>query len=87
MHPGDVVAGKYRVAAILGRTGGLLLEARHTEFDQRVVIRMLSPSVCDEKELERFRREARTLSKLESEHVARILDVGTHSDGSFLQAQ
>src|SRR6185436_7008324 len=35
------------------------------------------------RELERFRREARTLSKLESEHVARIIDVGTEPDGSF----
>ena len=84
MHPGDIVAGKYRVANILSRTRGLLLEARHTEFDQRVVIRLLSPALCDAKEIERFRREARTLSKLESEHVARIIDVGTHSDGSFL---
>ena len=83
MHPGDIVAGKYRVANILGRSRGWLLEAHHTEFDQRVAIRMLSPHLCDEKQLEQFRREARTLSKLESEHVARIIDVGTHSDGSF----
>lgn len=83
MHPGDIIAGKYRVANVLGRGRGLLLEARHTEFDQRVVIRLLSPHMCDEKQLEQFRREARTLSKLESEHVARIIDVGTHSDGSF----
>lgn len=83
MHPGDIVAGKYRVASILARTRGLLVEARHTEFDQRVAIRLLSPRLCDEKQLEQFRREARTLSKLESEHVARIIDVGTHSDGSF----
>ena len=83
MHPGDIVAGKYRVARILGRSRGLLLEARHTEFDQRVVIRLMSPALCDAKELEKFRREARTLSKLESEHSARIIDVGSHSDGSF----
>jgi serine/threonine-protein kinase len=83
MHPGEIVAGKYRVVKILGRTHGVLLEARHTEFDQRVVVRLLSPALCDDKELERFRREAQTLSKLESEHVARIIDVGTHSDGSF----
>ncbi len=83
MHPGDIVAGKYRVASILGRTRGLLLEARHTEFDQRVAIRMLAPHLCDEKELEQFRREARTLSKLESEHVARLIDVGTRPDGAF----
>ena len=67
MRPGDIVAGKYRVTRVLGRSRGFLLEARHTEFDQHVVIRLMSPSLCDEKELERFRREARTLSKLESE--------------------
>ena len=83
MHPGEIVAGKYRVAKVLGRSRGALLEANHTEFDQRVVIRMMSPALCDEKQLEQFRREARTLSKLESEHVGRIIDLGTHSDGSF----
>ena len=83
MHPGDIVAGKYRVAKILGRSRGLLLEARHTEFDQQVVVRLLSPAQCDEKQLEQFRREAKTLSKIETEHAARIIDVGTHSDGSF----
>lgn len=61
----------------------MLVEAFHTEFDQRVVIRILSPAMCDEKEIERFRREARTLAKLESEHVARIFDVGTEADGTF----
>jgi eukaryotic-like serine/threonine-protein kinase len=83
MHPGDIVAGKYRVQTILGRQRGLLLEARHTEFDQRVIIRLLSPALCNDKEIEQFRREAKTLAKLDSEYVARIIDVGTHSDGSF----
>jgi serine/threonine-protein kinase len=83
MHPGNIVAGKYRVVSVLGRSRGLLVEARHTEFDQRVVIRILSPAMCNDKEIEQFRREAKVLSKLESEHVARIIDVGTHSDGSF----
>jgi len=83
MDPGDIVAGKYCVTRVLGQSRGLLLEARHREFDQRVVIRLLSPVLCDEKEIEQFRREAQTLSKLESEHVARIIDVGTDSDGSF----
>lgn len=83
IRPGDVIAGKYRVRTILGRSRGFLVEAFHTEFDQRVVIRVLSPALCDDKEIERFRREARTLAKLESEHVARIIDVGTLPDGSF----
>jgi serine/threonine-protein kinase len=83
IKPGDVIAGKYRVRTILSRSRGYLVEAFHTEFDQRVVIRVLSPALCDDKEIERFRREARTLAKLESEHVARILDVGTLPDGAF----
>ena len=83
IKPGDVIACKYRVRTIMGRSRGFLVEAFHTEFDQRVVIRVLSPALCDEKEIERFRREARTLAKLESELVARIIDVGTLPDGGF----
>ena len=83
IHPGDLVAGKYRIRAILGRSHGLLVDAFHTEFEQRVVIKILQPHLCDEHEVERFRREARTLAKLESEHVARIIDVGSMQDGSF----
>jgi eukaryotic-like serine/threonine-protein kinase len=83
IHPGDLIAGKYRVRTILGRSHGLLLEAFHTEFDQRVVVKILPAGHGDAKEIERFRREARTLAKLESEHVARIIDVGSQDDGSF----
>ena len=82
LHPGDLIAGKYRVRSILGRRHGLLVDAFHTEFDQRVAIKVLMPGVADDKAVERFRREARTLAKLESEHVARILDVGSE-DGAF----
>ena len=83
VHPGDLVAGKYRIRAILGRSHGLIVDAFHTEFEQRVVIKILQPQLCDEVEVERFRREARTLAKLESEHVARIIDIGALPDGSF----
>jgi len=83
LRPGDVVAGKYRIRSILSENRGVLVEAFHTEFDQRVVIRLISPHDTDEKEVERFRRESRVLAKLESEHAARIIDVGTEPDGSF----
>ncbi len=83
IHPGDVIAGKYRVRAILSRSPTLQVEAFHVEFDQRVVIKLLLPGTGDDKEIERFRREARVLSKLESEHAARIIDVGTQPDGAF----
>src|SRR4051794_31626388 len=87
IKPGDVIAGKYRVRAILSRSRGFLVEAFHTEFDQRVAVRVLSTALVDEKEVERFRREARTLAKLESEYVARIVDVGKTQDGAFFSAR
>jgi serine/threonine-protein kinase len=87
INPGDVIGSKYRVRAVLGRARGLLVEAVHTELEQRVAIRVLSPALLDEKEVGLFRREARLLAKLESEHAARILDVGTLPDGTFYFAR
>lgn len=87
INPGDVIGGKYRVRAVLGRTRGLLVEAWHTELDQRVAIRVLSPALLGEKEVGLFRREARLLAKLESEPAARIVDVGTLPDGTFYFAR
>jgi serine/threonine-protein kinase len=82
IHPGAIVAGKYRVRAILGRNHGLTIDAFHTSFDQRAIIKLLLPNQAAVQEVERFRRESRALSKLASEHVARILDAGSEPDGS-----
>ncbi|MBI4704689.1 MAG: protein kinase [Deltaproteobacteria bacterium] len=86
MRPGDIIADKYRIASILGRGRGLLAEALHLELEERVVLRILPPSCCTGKSLKRFRRELETLKKLKTEHAARILDAGTHADGSFYLA-
>ena len=50
-RPGDVLAGKYRVRKILGRGRGVLCEAEHTAFEQRVAIRVVSPQIADEVEV------------------------------------
>jgi serine/threonine-protein kinase len=83
IRPGSMIAGKYRIRAILGRRHGLTVEAFHTAFDQRAIIKILLPGNADAREIERFRREARALSKIASEHVARIIDVGSEPDGTF----
>ncbi|HRI63098.1 MAG TPA: protein kinase [Polyangium sp.] len=76
---GDVVAGKYRVDRVLGQGAmGIVVAARHEELGQKVAIKLLHPdvSVSDDGR-ERFLREARAAAKLESDHVARVFDVGT----------
>ena len=82
IHIGDVLADRYRVERFIGRSRGLLLQAAHTGFDKRVTVRIIAPALADPKQVDRFHRETRVLSKLESEHAARIMDVGTLPCGS-----
>jgi serine/threonine-protein kinase len=81
--PGDVVDGKYRIERILRSGGmGVVAEAVHLRFEERVAIKFLHPDVCDSDEArERFEREARAAFKIKSEHVARVLDVGSMPHG------
>ena len=79
---GSVIAGRYLVDAVTDRSRGLLLDAVHVELGHRVVVRIVEPH-GNPRAVQLFEREMRALSRLESEHVARILDVGTLADGSL----
>jgi len=81
--PGEILAGKYRVERTLGRGGmGVVVAARHVQLGTRVALKFLLPKVLDSPELvARFHREAQTASLIASEHVTRVLDVGSLSDG------
>src|SRR3954471_23561639 len=80
---GEIIAGKYRIEGMLGAGGmGLVLSARHLELDQPVAIKMLrEEALKDPDSRARFAREAKAAVRLKSEHVARVLDVGTTDDG------
>jgi len=82
--PGDVLAGKYRVDRVLGAGGmGLVVAATHLTIHQRVALKFLRPDAARMPETkERFLREAQAAARLKSEHVAKVLDVGTLEDGS-----
>ena len=81
---GDVVAGKYRVDRVLGEGGmGIVVAATHEQLDERVALKFLRPIVASNPEIvQRFVREARAAVKIRSEHVARVLDVGTLASGT-----
>ena len=82
--PGDIVGGKYRVERVLGAGGmGVVVAAIQTELDRPVALKFLLPRLLERPGLViRFAREARAAAKLESEHVARVLDVGTLEGGA-----
>jgi len=81
---GEVLAGKYRVDRILGKGGmGIVVAAHHLQLDQIVALKFLRPeAVANPEALDRFMREARNAVRLKSEHVARIIDVGTLDSGA-----
>lgn len=79
----DTVAGKYLIGRTLGEGGmGVVVAARHLELDQMVAIKFLRAEIAQQgSSAERFRREARAAVKIRSEHVCRMLDVGTLESG------
>ena len=86
LHPGDLVDGKYEVLERLhaGSMGDVYL-VRHVHLQAMRVIKVLRPEVAADQELaERFRREARTATRVEHPHVATLHDFSQLDDGSFL---
>jgi serine/threonine-protein kinase len=83
--PGSVLAGKYRVERLLGAGGmGWVVQATHLQLDQRVALKFMHASSANEspEAVARFLREARAAARIQSEHVARVSDVGTLETGA-----
>jgi serine/threonine protein kinase len=89
LHPdrpfqlGDVIAGKYRIEAVIGEGGmGVVAAAQHLRLEQLVAIKFVLPSMIGSRMVvERFLREARATVRLKSAHAARVLDVDTLESG------
>jgi len=84
VHEGDILDGKYRVERVLGVGGmGIVVAATHLQLDQRVALKFLLPAALGNPSVvARFAREARAAVRIQSEHVARVIDVGTLTTGS-----
>ena len=84
VQKGQLLAGKYRVELILGVGGmGVVVAARHVELDSLVALKFLLASCLTNSDaVARFAREARAAVRIQSEHVARVLDVGTLENGA-----
>ncbi|MBI5533466.1 MAG: serine/threonine protein kinase [Deltaproteobacteria bacterium] len=83
VQPGALILGKYSVERVLGVGGmGVVVRAKHLALGQSVAIKFLrSDRPAGEEAEARFIREARAASRLQSEHVARVLDVGRLDSG------
>ena len=77
-NTGDIVHGRYRVRQELGRGGmAVVLAAYDGVLEREVALKIMLPHLVTSREaVERFINEARSLAKLESPHVVRVLDCG-----------
>jgi len=81
LEPGTVLLGKYRIERVLGRGGmGVVVLAKHAELDEPFAIKVLTGELDDDGRA-RFVREARAAARINSDHVARVVDVGTLPEG------
>jgi serine/threonine-protein kinase len=82
-NPGDILLGKYRIEEIIGVGGmGRVVKASHLYLQQPVAIKILLPTLAESQStVARFLREAQATVKLRSEHIARVMDVGTLPEG------
>jgi serine/threonine-protein kinase len=82
-RPSEIIDGRYRIEEIVGiGTMGAVVAARHLALDRRIAIKFLRPERArDQTALDRFNQEAIAASRIRSDHVVRILDVGTTPSG------
>jgi len=75
---GLAVGGKYEVRRVLGIGGmGVVCEAIHIDLGKKVAIKLIDKTMKEsELIVARFRREARALGQIQSEHIVDVFDVG-----------
>src|SRR5882724_4434984 len=83
--PGSLIAGRYRIIALLGRGGmGEVYRADDLTLGQPVALKFLPDQAAgDEALLERFRNEVRTARKVSHPNVCRVYDVGEVDGQTF----
>lgn len=82
---GDLVDNRYQIIRKLGFGGfGSVFLVRDTDLDRQVAIKILDLCWAEDQAmtegLRRFRKEARTLSKLEQSNIVRVFSFGVMAD-------
>ncbi len=80
---GRTLAGKYAIESSIGRgLSGEVFRAEHVDLKRPVAVKVLHQENQDDPRfVKRFKIEARTLSKLEHQNIARVLDFGEEPGG------
>jgi eukaryotic-like serine/threonine-protein kinase len=79
---GDVIAGKYRLDAMLGEGGqAFVWRARNLSLEADVALKLLHPDTGDREPAHRLLREARAAARLGHPAIVRVFDLGETAAG------
>ncbi len=86
LHSGDVLAGRFRIDALLGIGGfGFVYRAHDLSLDIDVALKLLRPELARRPEaFERFRQELLLARQVSSTHVVRIHDIAQDGGRWFI---
>jgi serine/threonine-protein kinase len=85
---GTLIAGRYRIDAEIGRGGmSTVYRAFDTVLERPVAIKMMHREIAaDSDQLERFRREARSVAQLNHPNVVTVIDAGEEPSADVARA-
>jgi serine/threonine-protein kinase len=84
-RPGEILADKYRIEALLGRGGmGAVFRATHVVSEKPVAIKWMLRSAADERAYRRFVREARVTGRIDHPNVVDVYDIGRQDNTGYL---
>jgi len=93
-YVGMEILGQYRIERKLGEGGmGMVYLADQPAMARKAAIKILRPEIASEDQLERFQREAQTLSHIDHPHIIKVYNFGTLDQGEryiameFVQGQ
>src|SRR4029078_2193996 len=80
---GEVLATRYRIEERLGEGAmGAVYRAKHVKVGRPFAVKVLHPRLLeDQKQLQRFEREAELAGRLRHPNVIGVVDVGDTGDG------
>ncbi|HYM24392.1 MAG TPA: serine/threonine-protein kinase, partial [Vicinamibacterales bacterium] len=86
LAPGSIIAGRYRLVALLGRGGmGEVYRAEDLTLDHPVALKFLPAGIAaGESHLAQFHNELRIARQVSHKNVCRLYDLGEAGDRRFL---
>ncbi len=81
---GMEILGQYRIEKKLGEGGmGMVYLADQPAMARKAAIKILRPEIASQEQMERFQREAQTLSHIDHPHIIKVYNFGTLPGGEL----